>query len=90
MENFPRFLEQWGQANTITYNGSMVKMFPSQYATNMWGKANVYNPPKRNWAYDINFDDPMKLPPVTPSLQSVTRGLWTTLPPNQTTVSASP
>jgi hypothetical protein len=90
MENFPRFLEQWGQANTITYNGSMVKMFPSQYATNMWGKANVYNPPKRNWAYDINFDDPLKLPPVTPSLQSVTRGLWTTLPPNQTTVPASP
>src|SRR5262249_163792 len=47
MENFPRFLENWGAA-TFTYNGSMVKMFPSLYATNAWGKPNVYNPPKRN------------------------------------------
>src|ERR1019366_7377976 len=34
MENFPRFLETWGLANVFTYNGSMVKMFPSLYATN--------------------------------------------------------
>ena len=32
MENFPRFLEDWSLA-TFTYNGSMVKMFPSLYAT---------------------------------------------------------
>ena len=45
MENFPRFLETWGSANVFTYNGSMVKMFPSLYATNVWGQANIYAPP---------------------------------------------
>ena len=88
MENFPRFLETWGLANTFTYNGSMVKMFPSLYATNIWGLPNVYSPPKRNWAYDINFDDPTKLPPLTPGLQKVVRSLWTTLAANQTNVPA--
>ena len=83
MENFPRFLETWGLANVFTYNGSMIKMFPSLYATNVWGLANVYAPPKRNWAYDANFDDPTKLPPKTPSLLKVIRGQWATVPPGQ-------
>lgn len=86
MENFPRFLETWGSANTFTYNGSMVKMFPSQYATNVWRTAEVYSPPKRNWAFDLNFNDPSKLPPLTPSLQKVIRGRWDTVTPNHHTV----
>jgi hypothetical protein len=85
MENFPRFLENWGLANALTYNGSMVKMFPSLYATNIWGLGNVYNPPKRNWAYDLNFNTPTKLPPLTPSLLKIFRSSWTTLAPNSTT-----
>ncbi|HWX23307.1 MAG TPA: hypothetical protein VN578_25675 [Candidatus Binatia bacterium] len=89
MENFPRFLETWGLANPLTYNGSMVKMFPSLYATNVWGKANVYAPPKRDWAYDTNFNDPSKLPPLTPSVLKVIRGLWATVGPNQTTPPAN-
>jgi hypothetical protein len=89
MENFPRFLENWGLANVFTYNGSMIKMFPSLYATGVWGQANVYNPPARNWAYDLNFDDPTKLPPLTPQLQKVIPGQWATLPPG-TNVVATP
>lgn len=84
MENFPRFLESWGLANPLTYNGSMVKMFPSLYATNIWGLGNVYNPPKRDWAYDINFNTPTKLPPLTPSLLKIFRNAWMTLAPNST------
>jgi hypothetical protein len=90
MENFPRFLETWGSANTFTYNGSMVKMFPTLYATNAWGKDHVYVPPKRNWAFDVNFCDAIKLPPLTPSLLKVFRGQWTTVPANQRFVSAPP
>ena len=90
MENFPRFLESWGSGNTFTYNGSMIKMFPSRYATNMWGKSNVYDPPRREWAYDINFEDGTKLPPLTPSLQKVVRSLWATVAPNRTTAPAGP
>jgi hypothetical protein len=85
MENFPRFLESWGLANPLTYNGSMVKMFPSLYATNIWGLGNVYNPPKRDWAYDLNFNNPTKLPPLTPSLLKIFRNVWMTLAPNSTT-----
>lgn len=90
MENFPRFLETWGAANTFTYNGSMVKMFPSRYATNAWGLGNVYSPPKRNWAYDLNFSDPTKLPPLTPSLVKVIRGQWATVAPEHNTVASVP
>ncbi len=90
MENFPRFLETWDTANPFTYNGSMVKMFPSLYATNAWGKSDVYVPPKRNWAYDLNFNDPNKLPPLTPGLLTVIRGQWATLPPDQNYAAVSP
>ncbi|MGA9450313.1 MAG: hypothetical protein WBW41_03100 [Verrucomicrobiia bacterium] len=83
MENFPRFLETWGSANVFTYNGAMIKMFPSLYATNFWGEANIYSPPTRNWAFDANFDNPTKLPPKTPSLLQVTRGQWAIVPPGQ-------
>jgi len=89
MENFPRFLESWGLANVFTYNGSMVKMFPSAYATNFWGLTNVYNPPARNWAFDVNFNTPSKLPPLTPSLQKVLRCQWATVAPNQTVAPAN-
>jgi hypothetical protein len=83
MENFPRFLETWGTTK-FTYNGSMIKMFPSLYATSYWNNNNnIYSPPTRNWAYDANFDDPTKLPPKTPSLLQVTRGQWATVPPGQ-------
>ncbi len=87
MENFPRFLENWGSANPFTYNGSMIKMFPSLYATNFWNGINMtktyYGPPKRIWAYDANFNDPTKLPPKTPSLLQVIRGQWANVAPGQ-------
>jgi Tfp pilus assembly protein PilX len=84
MENFPRFLETWGLANIFTYNGSMVKMFPSLYATNAWNNNNnIYAPPKRNWAYDVNFEDPTKLPPKTPQVLKVFRSRWATAAPGQ-------
>ena len=85
MENFPRFLETWGLANVFTYNGSMVKMFPSLYATNAWNNNNnIYSPPKRNWSFDSNFRDPTKLPPLTPSFLVPKRSQWATLPAGQT------
>jgi hypothetical protein len=84
MENFPRFLEIWTGIQ-FTYNGSMIKMFPSLYATNAWNNNNnIYKPPVRQWAFDTNFRDPTKLPPLTPKLLKVTRHQWATLPPGQT------
>ena len=85
MENFPRFLESWGKDNPFTYNGAMVKMFPSLYATNFWQTGTVYGPPARNWAYDRNFDSSTKLPPLTPGLLKTIRSVWSTVAPNKTT-----
>jgi hypothetical protein len=86
MENFPRFLEAWGSTHVFTYNGSMVKMFPSLYATGYWGLGNTYDPPARNWTFDSNFDDPTKLPPKTPGLLKLIRNQWASVAPGQNTV----
>jgi hypothetical protein len=81
MENFPRFLESWSSA-TFTYSGSMINMFPSLYATNYWNNnANIYNPPTRVWSYNTNFDNPFKLPPLTPRLCKAIRARWSTAAP---------
>ena len=79
VENFPRFLENWS-GDTLTYNGSMVVMFYSQFATGLWkGGGIYYSAPVRNWTFDKNFMDPTKLPPGTPSFRTVLRSDWLTL-----------
>lgn len=76
VENFPRFLENWSGLS-FTYNGSMVVMFPSRYATNYWiGPGTYYNAPNRKWAFDVNFLDYRKLPPATPQVRKLVRGHW--------------
>lgn len=84
VENFPRFLEDWS-GKTFTYNGSMVVMFESVYATGEWGgtgsSINIYNPPTRNWSFDVNFRDPAKIPPGTPAAKVLVRAAWRTVQP---------
>lgn len=81
VENFPRFLENWSGV-TVTYNGSMVVMFPSRAATSFWiSPGTYYNAPSRKWAFDVNFLDPNKLPPLTPQVRKLVRGQWKTLAP---------
>ena len=79
VENFLRLLENWNNSTTtLTYNGSIVVLFYSQYATNTWLQTgNYYNPPKRTWAFDLNFTQSAKLPPLTPSIKAMIRGQWT-------------
>lgn len=87
VENFPRFLEDWGGSpqKTFTYNGSMVCMFPSQIAKSPWGSSDVYNPPARNWAFDKNFlGDSAHLPPSAPNTVVSSRGRWAILNPGAT------
>ncbi len=79
VENFPRFLEDWNN-KTLTYNGSMVVLFPSRYATNFWVSPDDANPyyksPIRKWAFDVNFLNWTNLPPGTPQVQKLVRGQW--------------
>ncbi len=89
VENFPRFLEDWNNIN-FTYNGSMVVMFPSQIATGLWqgtgSSLGIYNPPVRDWAFDLNFRDPAKIPPGTPSVRVLIRGAWAMVRPGTTDI----
>jgi len=83
VENFLRLLEDWGSTGPsghrpiLTYNGSIVVMFPSIYATNLWG-GGYYGVPQRNWAFDLNFSRPdgSGMPPLSPSSRALVRGNW--------------
>ena len=71
----------------------MVVMYPSQYSTGLWpGTGNppgVYNPPTRDWAFDLNFRDPTKLPPGTPAVRVLVRGGYAMIKPNTITINDS-
>ena len=77
VENFMRLLENWSSSTTVTYNGSIVVMFPSQYATSPWGKSGVYGVPTRKWGFDAKFTEQGGLPPMTPQLKATIRGVYT-------------
>jgi len=86
VENYPRMLEKWG-GRTLTYNGSMVVMFSSQYATNGWTYGgSVYQAPTRNWTFDLNFLNPDRLPPGTPRLSATIRGSWAVISAGNTNI----
>jgi type II secretory pathway pseudopilin PulG len=78
IENFLRLLETWGSGSTtLTYNGSIIVMFPSVYATNVWQlPGNYYDKPARDWGFDTNFEVQIDLPPLTPAFRTVVRSTW--------------
>ena len=86
LENFLRLQEDWATPGAkLWYNGSIVVMFPSIYATNFWigpsdrsGYFNHnYTVPTRQWGFDVNFQTQSKLPPMTPQVKAMIRGQWT-------------
>ena len=76
VENFLRLLESW-TGDTLTYNGSIIVLFPSQYATGFWpNTGRVYNPPNRAWGFDLNFNNANLMPPLTPKIKGTIRQAW--------------
>jgi hypothetical protein len=79
VENFLRLLQNW-DGLTLTYNGSIIVMFQSQYATNQWqapdGGSSYYGTPMRNWSFDTNFLTTPGLPPLSPNFRTVVRNSW--------------
>ena len=72
VHNFLRYIENWGNGSTLSYRGSLVSLYYSQYATGTFKCCTlVYSPPNRNYYFDTAFLDPSKLPPGTPMLQDV-------------------
>jgi hypothetical protein len=67
--SFLRFLEGAGGGNDrINYRGSMVTFFYNRQAVTPFKCCGgvVYDVPTRAYAFDIDFLDPAKLPPLTP------------------------
>ena len=72
LENYPRFHERWGGVN-CNILGSFINLWTSSQATERWGKSGVYQPPNRNWGWDVRFQNPTFWPPFIPSVFSVER-----------------
>jgi hypothetical protein len=64
LENYPRFHEKWTGA-TLTYRGSFVSLGKPRRVRSLWA-SQCYNPPIRNWNYDVSFNNAANLPPITP------------------------
>ncbi|HST12190.1 MAG TPA: hypothetical protein VLL05_17585, partial [Terriglobales bacterium] len=70
MHNFLRYLESWG--GTLNYEGSLVSLYSSQYATGVFKCCTiVYSPPTRAYQFDQLFLQPQNLPPATPMFRDV-------------------
>lgn len=75
LENFPRFLENWSGGVIFRYTGSLVSLYTNRFSTGLWGNTvgggAYYDPPTRQWSFDVNFRFPERLPPGTPSVGTV-------------------
>ena len=78
LANLPRFLEHWDKTK-FTFNGSMVNLWRAQQASGLWcygGYNEYYTAPTRDYRFDTDLEDPSKLPPETPQVQSFVRLGW--------------
>jgi flagellin-like hook-associated protein FlgL len=70
IHNFPRFLESWSAR--WNFVGSLIPLYRSTQAVGQYNaESTIYSPPIRNWAFDITYNDPTKLPPGTPLFQHI-------------------
>ena len=70
MHNFPRFLESWSAR--WNFVGSLIPLYRSTQALGQYNAdSTIYGAPIRNWAFDITFTDPNRLPPGTPLFQHI-------------------
>ena len=72
VHNFLRFVEDWSGA-TLNYEGSLVSMYYSTYATGTFKCCTyaVYQPPNRNYVFDPDFTQSQNLPPGTPLFRDI-------------------
>ena len=74
VHSFLRMLEGNGGApNTIHYRGSMVTFYYNRQAVGTFKccGAIIYDTPTRDYQFDLDFLDPAKLPPLTPTFRDI-------------------
>ncbi|HWD93596.1 MAG TPA: hypothetical protein VG938_14740 [Verrucomicrobiae bacterium] len=90
VHNLPRLLEDWS-SQKLTINTSIINLFNSESATNKFKQPGTYyEPPSRQFSYDINFMDPNKVPPGIPNALVALRYNWVIPPPNTVTYNVTP
>lgn len=83
LQNYPRFHEDWEFAplRTLTYRGSFVSLGTARHVNGKWccngDSDNMYNPPVRNWDYEVDYNNVSKLPPLTPRFTYLEQQLFT-------------
>jgi Tfp pilus assembly protein PilX len=71
MHNFPRFLEDWNDQR-FNFVGSLIPLYHSTQAMGQYNaNSTFYSPPTRDWAFDVTFRQPNRLPPGTPQFQYI-------------------
>ena len=76
MHNYARLHENWGNANTLNFNGSFIALWQSSQASSPWchwSPLGCYLRPSRQFGWDVNFQNPDYWPPFIPSIFSVER-----------------
>ena len=71
VHNFLRYIESWS-GTTLNYRGAIASFYYNRQAVGTYKCCNnVYEPPTRAYAFDLNFLDPTLLPPMTPMFRDV-------------------
>ncbi|MBX7139379.1 MAG: hypothetical protein K1X83_15535 [Oligoflexia bacterium] len=60
----------------FTYVGSIVSLGPPRKSGSTWGPFTYYSAPNRAWSYETRFNDPSKLPPMTPTFVNLKQELF--------------
>lgn len=71
--NFPRFLEDWGDAAPLFIRGSMVALFESRVAMEPFTHSRCYNRPDRQWGLHVNLSLANHDVPLEPVVYSADR-----------------
>jgi len=90
VHNLPRLLEDWNSPSvkTLTLNTSIINLFNSTIATGKFVfPGTYYDPPTRQFSYDLNYSNPNKVPPGIPCALIALRWNWASPPPNTLTYS---
>jgi hypothetical protein len=84
VHNFLRYLENWG-GQTLNYRGSIVSFYFNRQAVGVYKCCTtVYSPPTRGYTFDVDFLQPLLLPPKTPMFRDVDiTGFSQLIMPNQ-------
>jgi hypothetical protein len=90
VHNLPRLLEVW-TGQTLWMNTSMICLYSSAQATHQFiAPGTYYEPPNREFLFNLNYNTPSGLPPGTPQMDRLIRATWSTPPPNNVTYAPSP